>query len=128
MWGGRPRSPLLGLILGLKIKIKINPNFKDGGRGRPLTLILGLKFKIKINPNTKGGGRGRPPHTLRHSLYQAVVFLQHLAQAVMRQSDHLVIVYSLHRPGGDHGVDYRFFRGLHRRQKDRIQTLVREHG
>ncbi len=72
-------------------------------------------------------GRGRPRHTIPALLHQPVVLLQHFAQTIVGQADDLEIVNPLHRLGRDHGIDYRFFRGLNGGEENRIQPLVGKH-
>src|SRR5262249_30514412 len=58
---------------------------------------------------------------------QAVVFLQHSAQAIMRQSYDLVIIPAAHGPGRHEGVDDALLRRLPGRLEKRVQALVRKH-
>src|SRR5438128_4105219 len=63
----------------------------------------------------------------RASWIQAVVFLQHGAELVVRQGNHFMIFDSSHRFRGDHCVDDRFFRRLNRRGENRLVFFVSQH-
>jgi hypothetical protein len=58
------------------------------------------------------------------SFRQAVVLLKHLAQAVVRQGDHGVVVDAGHGVGGDHGVDDGLFGSLYGGQEQWIEAVV----
>ena len=46
----------------------------------------------------------------------------------MWEGDDFVVVDAFHGFGGYHGVDDGFFGGLHCREENRIQGIIREHG
>src|SRR5438046_4632681 len=62
------------------------------------------------------------------SFYEPVVFPQHFSQALVGQPDYFVIINPGHCFCCDHRVDDSFFRGLHGRQKYRVELLVGQHG
>jgi hypothetical protein len=56
-----------------------------------------------------------------------IVILQKLPQSVVSERIHCMPPYTGHCLGGDHGVDDRFFSGLHRCKESGVDLIVGQH-
>jgi hypothetical protein len=75
-----------------------------------------------------GAGWDAQPAKTPALLFQAVVLLQDLAEAVVRERDDFVVVDAFHGFGGDHGIYHRFFGGLDGGKEDGVKGIVGQHG
>src|SRR5260370_7717443 len=80
-----------------------------------------------VPTSVKDCTRRQFPSTGRALRREAIIFLKHFAEFLVRQRDNFVILDAGHGFGGDHGVDDGFFGGLHARGKEAVQMIVPKH-
>lgn len=86
---------------------------RDGGAAKVMLSRVERCSCRRQPPSLARLGRKAPLHgSSSFLLHEAVVFFQHLAQAIVRESNRRVAVDAGHGIGGDHRVHYSFFGGL----------------